>query len=158
MDEIKPNATFVFTAVNSGSFVHTDHIKAFNTTHYNIPDYWFKSEEDLLLFCTSLKESISFIDYFTACITHAIENNLESFITCTLRTNTNVIFLQVSHESYVESIDKTIEMYINFEMYEKCTDLVNLKDKFFNSWKNSGKSQSYSAYEFWKPLYPHFLY
>jgi hypothetical protein len=158
MDEIKPNATFIFTVASSDSFKDTDHLKAFNTTHYNIPDYWFKTEEDLLLFSTSLKESINFINYFNKCITYAIENNLESFITCTLRTNSNIIFLQVTNDSYIESIDKTIELYINFEMYEQCTQLVSLKDKFFNTWKNSGKSQAYSAYEFWKPLYPHFLY
>ena len=64
MDEIKPNATFVFTVVGSDTFKDTDHIKAFNVTHYNIPDYWFKTEEDLLLFCTTLKESINFINYF----------------------------------------------------------------------------------------------
>jgi hypothetical protein len=158
MDDIKPNATFVFTVVNGSEFKHSDHIKAFSEGHYSIPDYWFKTEEDLLLFSTSLKDSIDFISYFDKCITHAIKNNLESFITCTLRTNTNIIFLQVTHDSYVESIDKTIELYVNFEMYEKCKDLIELKKLFNSSWRNSGKSQSLSAYEYWKPLYPHFLY
>lgn len=158
MDAIKPNATFVFTQLNSKDFVYTDPEKAFKSNHYCIPDYWFKTEEDLLLFSTELKSSIMFINYFKHSLVYAIKNNFESFIACTLRTNTNLIFVQITHENYIDSINKTIELYADFEHYEECAELVDLKNKFNKEFKNSGKSHSYEAYEFWKPLYPNFLY
>lgn len=158
MDAIKPNATFVFTQTNAKEFLYTDPEKAFKANHYCIPDYWFKTEEDLLLFSTRLKESMIFINYFKNCLTYAIQHKFESFIACTLRTNTNLIFVQIPHENYTDSIDKTIELYAAFEQYEECAELVELKNKLNTEFKNSGKSQSYEAYEFWKPLYPNFLY
>jgi hypothetical protein len=158
MDAIKPNATFVFTQVNSKKFKSVDHIKTFKSKHYNIPDYWFKTEEDLLLFSQSLKDSKTFINYFTKCVSYAVENNLESFIACTLRTNTNIIFVLIEHTNYIESIDKMIDLNASSELYEECSKLVLLKKHYETEFINSGKTQSYEAYEFWKPLYPNFLY
>lgn len=158
MDEIKPNASFIFTKVNSLEF-HTESFKkVFTSKHYTIPDYWFTTEQELLDFSTNLKNSITFMEYLISCIEYAIINNLESFIACTLRTNGNLIFVQITHTAYTETIDKLIDLLVTHELYERCSYVLTLKEKFLTEFINSGKNQSYEAYEFWKPLYPHFLY
>lgn len=157
MDEIEenPNVAFPFTQINAEKFCSTDVSKIFNTFMYTVPDYWFKSETDLVEFSKTLSSSNEFLKYFFDILDNTIKKKYESMIIMTLRTNVNIIFVKVDSDNFMETIEKLIEMNIKLENYEQCSELVKLKEKIVDGYfPVPGKSLYYDAYEFWKPIYP----
>jgi len=157
MDEINesPNVVFPFTVVNADEFQQADVKKIFTPNQYALPDYWFKTNDDLLTFSKKLKISENFLDYFYKMLKSVIEKKYDSFIIMTLRTNFNIVFVKVDSSEYLKTIENLIEMKINLERYEQCQLLTDLKELILSNHKPMiGKNSYYETYEFWNAIYP----
>lgn len=156
-----PNVTFPFTIVNSKFFreVSNDEFKTIiDTRNYAIPDYWFEDENGALEFSKELKNSVYFIDYFHKILDHSINNNFETNIVITLRTNFKIIFVKIEESGYIDTADKLIALNIQYERYEQCQELLNLKEKFYNKFSpRRGLIDLGFIYSFWEEYYPEFL-
>lgn len=156
-----PNDIFPFTIINAKFFKEVSDSQLneiFDTRCYTIPDYWFEDEDSMLEFSKGLKDSFYFIDYFSKILEHSIKNSFATNVLITLRTNYKIIFVKIEYTGYIETADKLIDLNIQHERYEQCQELVNLKNKFYDSFlPRHGLIDLNEVYMFWEEYYPEFL-
>lgn len=155
---VTPNVVFPFTHLESVRFNHELLSKNDKKKKYILPDYWFSSEEKMVEFSKTLKDSPKFIDHFQDMILSAINDKIESFIVMTLRTNDAIIFVKIECDGYMETVDKLIQLNVDLERYEQCQQLLEIKTILLESFSPiPKKSPLYEIYEFWKSVYPKYL-
>jgi hypothetical protein len=80
--------------------------------------------------CFILENREKIINHVVFSIDHAIENSLENIDVFGFYRSD--YYITISRDTFLENIDHIYNAFIKDEMYEHCSSIIELKDKFLN--------------------------
>jgi hypothetical protein len=102
-----------------------------------IPTLLFDSDSELLKWVTDNEGGYDFIYFMYTAIEHAIYNSFQDIEVCRLTTPSVKISMVITQSNYINALTKIIELGIEGEYYELCSEasslikLINENKKYF---------------------------